>query len=339
MTVTKFWNGSTIFWTLVVGMLIIAEHASLAEAKKKSKKKKKDKTTPTVPAAETSMEDVVIGAASEDPSSSNTPDTEFEIPQFPTQFSAKIRMKAKNCDPSTYPLCERVLRVYYDLSHQRAVVKWSKNIESVNSTIIKRYDLGREYELKYVCPSSSKQHPSALAKENTAANTDGASTANTDLPNKGCKWVCSRMELHDDVVDYVPDSEYTIPPCENQHETPSGIQRCSTKPSLVPPPILNAENTQLSSTGTHKIGGVECIQWVITLNGESAYYCVTPTNHNPVKLETDTMIYLVENYISGPPQEPRFVIPHHVDPKVTCVPNSHSVGLPYQHVLHHFIRI
>ena len=94
---------------------------------------------------------LVLGHAAQ---SAILPDgTAVPYPQFPDQFSATIRLTVLNCDdPTAYPPCERVAKVHYDLAAQQAAVHWAKGFEEdVWQTYIKRYDLGREYELKEVC--------------------------------------------------------------------------------------------------------------------------------------------------------------------------------------------
>uniref|UniRef100_A0A7S1IXT0 Uncharacterized protein n=1 Tax=Eutreptiella gymnastica TaxID=73025 RepID=A0A7S1IXT0_9EUGL len=208
-------------------------------------------------------------------------------PQFPTHFSATIRLKTTNCEDGDYPPCERIAHVAYNQPSQCAAVRWTKGWEEgVEETYIKRYDLGREYELKTVCIP-------------------------TRQGGVRCEDTCTRVHM-------------------------------KSSPQMLAPVLLTSNNSKAygyeadMATGSLEGGNMH---WQLNIDGMEFMYIVNQKGE-PVELRGDFMTWVFEDFKSEESLASKFVVPHKWNPtKGGCQLQEGNVGFPYQHVLHHFIRI
>eukprot|EP00992_Anisonema_acinus_P003689 TRINITY_DN1368_c0_g1_i1.p1 TRINITY_DN1368_c0_g1~~TRINITY_DN1368_c0_g1_i1.p1 ORF type:complete len:221 (+),score=11.30 TRINITY_DN1368_c0_g1_i1:46-708(+) len=202
----------------------------------------------------------------------------LKIPHFPEQFSARIRVKSPcKSVKGDYPPCERLSRVFYDFPNQRATVNWVIDFEDHNTTIVKRFDLGREYEVRRIC---------------------------TEMR---CKLVC--------------------------HRTPLGPSSKLERPAAV-----TDQNTKQSHYFPGSNGMAPYVKWNIT--HEDVWGVLkTDLNGLPLQIEGEHVTYMIDEFKTGAPHPSRFVLPHAWEPKSICGDAPNPIGIGYQHVLHHFVRI
>eukprot|EP00759_Apiculatamorpha_spiralis_P027909 PhF_6_TR30560/c0_g1_i1/m.44892 len=78
--------------------------------------------------------------------------TALPPPPPPSQAQMYIEIESLQIPKkSTYPPRKRIVFVAWDLAGKRSRVQWVRGYEDIDHTIIRRLDLGREYELMNIC--------------------------------------------------------------------------------------------------------------------------------------------------------------------------------------------
>eukprot|EP00754_Rhynchopus_humris_P035015 Rhum_TRINITY_DN16590_c0_g1::Rhum_TRINITY_DN16590_c0_g1_i1::g.163743::m.163743 len=136
---------------------------------------------------------------------------EQERIKFPRQFTAHVSVLATGCqarkqkladegkEVPVYPPCVREAKVAFDSVAKRARLQWTVDWEPVNRTYIRRYDLGREYELKTVCFDDDVTPPAGGGDEDERRPSDAATA-----PAETCESLCARSELDERILMPMP---------------------------------------------------------------------------------------------------------------------------------------